>query len=83
MTKVKIIKSDDLTHLKVSLIEKIDYAQIQAEFCKDEAEKQKSTKQSSEIIDDRERQQKSWLERRSDLHECLVEIGKYSSEIEI
>lgn len=83
MAKVKIINSENLKYLKVLIIEEIDHAQIQAEIYSDEAEKQRQTKHSCEIIDDRERQKKSWLDRRSILHECLVKIEKYSNEINI
>lgn len=83
MSKQKIIKTDDLKLLKVQIINEIDEAEIQANLYAEETEKQKSTKHDQVIIDETLNSRRCWLDRRLTLHECLVKIERYSSEIEI
>ena len=83
MAKVKIIKAEDLKMLKCAIIEESDRAQLEAKVYADRACQQQSTKQNQEILDDARQSQKTWLDRGRVLHECLVKIENYSSEIEI
>lgn len=83
MAKQKIIKSDDLKLLKIAIIADIDEAQIQASVYDEEKKQQERTKQDLAIIEKVRGSQKFWLFRKDVLHECLVKIEKYSSEIEI
>lgn len=83
MSKQTIIKSDDLKSLKVELVCEIDEAQNQIKVYSDEEMQQRRTKADQAVIDDKLNSQKFWINHRDTLHQCLVKIEKYSSEVEI
>jgi len=83
MAKCKIISSDNLKCLKREIIEQIDQAQIQAEMYREEFEQQQKTQQKEKIVEKLQQNINSWDDKRSNFHQCLVLIERFSSEIEI
>ena len=81
--KAKIINSYALELLKSLIISDIDEAKLQAKVYKEEARQQECSKRDQTIIDNANNSRKFWSNRSDVLHECLVNIERYSSEVEI